>query len=555
MKSPRIVALCMVCLGCSHGTPGSPIPADLVLQNGRIYTMDLALPEVTGLAVSDGRITMVGTDEEAAAWIGPDTVVEDLGGRAVLPGFVDAHTHLVWGGESSLIIDLTVATSMDELLAAVTAYATANPDEAWVQGSGWDAPTFEGQMHKSLLDAIVPDRPVVLTSADGHSIWVNSVALEMAGITAETPDPAGGVIEHDEDGEPTGVLRESASSLVLFLVPPFTKAQDDAGFATAQALALSLGITTVIDANGAEEVLGAYARADAAGTLRLRVYAAVEAFPSELYPLQISAIAAMRDEISSELLHISGVKFYLDGVLESGTAVLNEPYEDGSNGRQLFTDAQLDTYFGQADGEGLQIHVHAIGDGAVRQMLDAIERLPDQADRRPLAAHIELIDPVDVLRFAELGVYADFQPLWAYPDPYIVDLTIPVIGEDRAPWLYPIGSMAASGATLVAGSDWDVSDMNPFAAMEVAVTRQDPDAPGDVLYEEERVDLATILAAYTRDGARAVFAEDDLGTLTPGKLADLVVLDRDPFAIGSEELSEVKVLSTWVEGQAVFRAE
>lgn len=552
----RFTLILPLLAGCAPAA--RPAPADTVFTGGMVRSMALDGATAQALAVRDGRVVFVGSGEGAAAYEGEGTRVVDLAGRTVIPGLIDSHAHLVWGGEDLQIVDLSVATSMEELLAAVSAWAAANPGAEWVQGSGWDAPTFEGQMDKALLDAIIPDRPVYLGSADGHSAWVNSVALALAGITDETADPPGGIIVRDDSGEATGVLRESAEELVLGLIPPFTEEEDDAGLAQALELAHSHGITTVIDANCAEEVLGAYLRADAAGTLKLRVYGAVEVLPT-LDP-QVDAIVAERDDITSDLVHVDAVKLYLDGVIESGTAYLQEPYSDGTNAAPLFSDAQLDRFFLAADDAGLQIHLHAVGDGAVHQLLDAIERL-DQvtpvaqaADRRTLAAHIELIDPADVPRFAELGVYADFQPLWAYPDTYIVDLTLPVIGDERAAWLYTIGDVVASGATVVAGSDWDVSDINPFAAMEVAITRQDPDDPGEALGPEQAVGIDTILAAYTRDGARAVFGEDDLGTLEVGKYADLVIVAQDPYTIDLAALSDLVVESTWVGGAEVFDA-
>ncbi len=548
--------------GCDGGERYVHVPADLILTGGNVVTMDLSGPTgATAIAVTNGRVVGVGTDAGIAQWTGPNTVTESIAGKTVIPGLIDAHAHLVWGGEDLEIIDLTTATSMDDLLKAVSDYAAANRTKAWAQGAGWDAPTFEGQMDKSLLDAIVPDRPVCLTSADGHSVWVNSAALAEAGITGATPNPAGGEILHESDGTPTGVLREAAEDLVLNIIPPFTDDVDDAGLTAALALAHSHGITTVVDANFAEEVMKTYQRADAAGTLGMRIYGAVEVSPGLDFH-QINAIAAERDDVAqaspSGLLHIDAAKFYLDGVIESETAYMLEPYEDGTNGPKLFSDTQLDQHFSQADAAGLQIHIHMIGDGAVRQGLDAIERLsadgPENSDRRPLFAHIEVIDPVDLPRFAELGVYADFQPLWAFPDTYISTLTIPKIGDDRAAWLYPIGDMVTSGANVVAGSDWDVSDNNPFAAMEVAITRQDPDNPADTLNVNEAVDLDTIMAAYTRDGARAVFGENELGTITVGKDADFAVLDQDPWAISTTQLSDVTVSSTWVNGAAVWRA-
>ncbi|MFZ5478013.1 MAG: amidohydrolase [Myxococcota bacterium] len=535
-------------LACRPAVP----ECDAVWTGGVVHTMEPGAPPAEAVGARDGAIAVVGSAEDVAACTGEGTRVEDLGGRVLLPGFVDAHTHPVWSGAELLTVDLYEVTTIEEALAAVAAYAASHPEEAWIQGGGWDAPTFEGQLHRSQLDGVVADRPVFLASADGHSAWVNSEALAEAGVTADTPDPDGGAIERDEAGEPTDVLRETAVDLVAAYAPAYSDALVDEGLALALAEVHAYGITTLIDANAEDWVLAAYLRADAAGTLGVRVFGAVEALPGEGAG-QIDAIVAMRAEYASPLVSVGAIKVYLDGVLESQTGYLLEPYEDGSNGEPLFDDAELDAIFAAADEAGLQLHAHAIGDGAVRQLLDAVERIPGTRDRRPLAAHIELIDPLDVPRFAELGVLADFQPLWAYPDEYIVELTVPVIGEDRAGWLYPIGGVAAAGGTLVAGSDWSVSSMNPWEAVEVAVTRQDPEGGGDVLTPDQRVDVDTILAAYTRDGARAVFAEDAVGSIAVGKRADLVLVDRDPWEVDASELSDVRVLATWVDGGEVFR--
>jgi predicted amidohydrolase YtcJ len=528
-------------------------PATTVFRGGRVYTLEEGAAPAEALAVRNGRIVAVGTEADLEAFVGPDTEVVDLTGGALLPGFVDAHCHLVWGGMDLLVADLWSAATMDELLAVVSAFAASHPDDAWVSGSGWDASSFEGQMHRSLLDSVVPDRPVFLYSADGHSAWVNTAALEAAGIDDDTADPAGGIIERDGSGVATGVLRESAIELVSGLVPLPDEAAIDGGLAEAAAQARGFGITTAIDANTDSDALEAYTRAGTA--LGIRVHGAIEADPTRNAGQIDALVVPAQSEYATELFVVDAVKLYLDGVLESGTGWLLEPYVDGTNGEQLFTDEKLDGIFAAADAAGLQLHVHAIGDAAVRQALDAVERLAltnGAADRRPLAAHIELIHPDDVPRFAELGVYANFQPLWAYPDAYITDLTVPVIGEERAEWLYPIGGVLAAGGTLVAGSDWNVSTNNPWEAIEVAVLRQDPEGGGDVLTPGQQIGLEAAIAAYTRDGARAVFAEDDLGTLTTGKLADLVVVDRDPFAIDAAELSDVTVIGTWLGGTRVY---
>lgn len=530
-------------------------PADLVLQNAVIYTMDASRPRADAVAIRGGRLVYVGSREGAQAFVGERTALEDLQGKVVLPGLHDAHNHLIWSATELEDVDLFEAATLDEMLEAIAARAAEAPEEPWIRGTGWDVSLFDGQLDRSQLDSIVPDRPVYMGSADGHSAWVNSEALAAAGVTAATADPEDGIIERDAAGEPTGILREAAIGLVAEAMPPYSAAQVDAGLEKALAEASAYGITSIIDPSVEAWMLDGYRRFEAEGRLSVRVHAAVEVDAAD----QLAEVEALRDGYRTPLVQVNAVKLYLDGVIESKTAYMLEPYsDDGSNGAPNFTDEALGEVAMAFDAAGFQLHVHTIGDGATRQMLDALGRVIEvngARDRRPLLAHLEVIDPEDIPRFSALGAYADFQPLWAYPDSYITDLTEPVIGPERSEWLYPIGAVIEAGGTVAAGSDWSVSSMNPFEAMEVAVTRQDPEDPeGRALTPQHRVDLQDILEAYTVNGARAAFAEAELGSIAPGKRADLVVIDRDPFAIDPHELSEVKVLRTLLEGREVYPA-
>ena len=532
-------------------------PADLVLINGVVHTMDAARPQAEAVAIRAGRIVYVGAEDGARVYIGERTTVDDLQGKVLLPGFHDAHTHLIWSAAQLEDVDLFRAVTIDDLLGLIAARAAEEPDEPWVIGAGWNVALFDGLLHRGLLDGIVPDRPVFMVSADAHSAWVNSAALAVAGITADTRDPAGGIIERDSSGEPSGILREDAIRMVARRIPPYSDAQVDRGFTKAQAEASSYGITSIIDANATPQMLDGYRRFEDRGELAVRVHAAIEAVP-EGGMAQLAEIELVRAQYQTELVQVNAVKLYLDGVIESKTAVMLEPYSDGTNGTPAFTDETLSSVAVAFDQAGFQLHAHAIGDGATRQMLDAIEHVIEvngARDRRPLLAHLEVIDPDDIARFKALGAYADFQPLWAFPDNYITELTQPVIGPERSEWLYPIGAVAEAGGTIVAGSDWSVSSMNPFLAMEVAVTRQDPREPdGRVLTPQHRVGVQQILEAYTINGAKAAFVEDELGSIEAGKRADLIVLDRDPFAIDPHELSEVQVLRTLLDGREMYRA-
>ena len=534
-------------------------PADLVLRHGEIYTVDAARSWAEALAIRGDRIVFAGADAEAGAWIGPRTRVLDLDGRMVLPGFQDRHVHPVSGGVELLHCDLNGSRDRAEVLTRVRACAGKLGDRAWLLGGGWDLPLFPGGVaDRRDLDAILPDRPALLSSADGHSSWVNSKALALAGVTAATPDPEGGRIERDAAGEPIGTLRENAAGLVERLVPEPTAEERQAGLRLAVERAHRFGIVALTEASAGPESLAAYDDLDRAGELGLRVVV------SQLLAAQegvagIPALVARRSAPHAPHVRATAVKLFADGVIEAGTAALLEPYvgRPGS-GLPNWTAEKLRETVVALDRERFQVHVHAIGDRAIRDTLDALEaaRAANGArDARPLVAHIQLFAPSDIPRFRRLGAIADFQPLWAYADSYIRDLTEPFLGPARSRWLYPIGSMARTGAALAAGSDWSVSSMNPLEAIEVAITRCDPEATTceQPWIPEERVELATMLAAYTIGGAYAGFEERDAGSLEPGKLADLVVLDRNLFGIPPGEISNAKVLLTLFEGREVFR--
>ena len=563
--------------------------ADLVVTDGHIYTMDAAKSVIEAMAVAKGAIVAAGSNADVANCTAKQRV--SLAGHTVFPGFIDAHTHPSESGTELQTVDLTTVVNLDELVLTTKSWASAHPRAKWVQGGGWDQSIFEGTNPRALLDAAVPDRPVYLGSADAHSAWVNTRALTMAGLMETgVPDPAGGRIERDANGVPTGVLRETASDAVGDLVPDYPRAMIDAGTESALAMMRQFGITTVIDADAPDWVLKAYQRFDRRRKLTARVYAAVSVEPDAGIE-QIDGIVAARKRFASDRLHVNAVKFFLDGVIESETALMLAPYASGRNGPQQFSPEDLDELFEAADDAGLQLHAHALGDGAVREFLDAVERLSahhPERSRRPIAAHLEVIDPADVPRFGKLAVIADFQPLWAYPDPYITKLTTPAIGAARTEWLYPIAAVANAGGRLAAGSDWSVSSMNPWEAIEVAVTRRDPadsgrglvpagttggevvpDAEtgaaltsatsdntlGGALSPHHAIDLGAIIAAYTTGGAYAVGEEDRLGALTVGRQADFVVVSVDPFTIAAEALSDVEVLSTWLAGERVYAAE
>ncbi|HJS74526.1 MAG TPA: amidohydrolase, partial [Vicinamibacteria bacterium] len=408
------------------------------------------------------------------------------------------------------------------------------------------------------LDRLSPDQPAYLSSADGHSAWVNSRALDIAGIDATTPDPPNGRIERDSrSGEPTGTLRESAAALVSKHLPALDLEDYAEGLARALRMANGFGITSLIEASADERTLEAYAALARTQelTARVRISLIVDESRDEG---QVDGLVAMRDRYQAAGLRADAAKIFADGVIESGTAALLEPYIDvPSRGELNFAPEILDRIVARLDKEGFQIHFHAIGDRAIRASLDAFEKAQaanGPRDSRHHIAHIELFDPDDIPRFAKLGVVANFQPLWAFADTYITDLTEPQLGPERSRWLYPIGSLAKSGAILAAGSDWSVSSMNPLDGIQVAVTRRDISAPeGPAWIPEELVDIDTILAAYTRGGAYLQHQENETGSLEVGKSADLLVLEENLFEIPKTEIHGVKVLLTLLEGKEIFR--
>ncbi|MEP7012554.1 MAG: amidohydrolase [Acidobacteriota bacterium] len=540
-------------------------PADLVLRHGALYTMAAARGWAEAVAISGSRLVFVGADRDVAPFVGPQTRVVDLSGRFVLPGFHDSHVHLVSGGIELGQCDLNGSKTGDEVLARVKACAAAKPEAPWIIGGGWDLPLFpQANPHKRLLDEIVPDRPVYLSAADGHSTWVNSKALAIAGITRETPDPPHGRIERDAEGNPSGTLREAAADLVDEHLPETTAADRTEGLKRAVERAHGFGIVSVQEASGGAESLATFRALDAAGELNLRVVVANYVDPSQGVE-QVSEFVKRRDDPAGRVaphVRASAAKIFADGVIEAGTAALLSPYlgergKDGWRGELELAPERFAEIATALDAAGFQIHVHAIGDRAIREALNALEaarKANGPRDARPLIAHIQLFDPADIPRFRQLGAIADFQPLWAYADPYIVDLTEPQLGPERSRWLYPMGSMFRSGAVLAAGSDWSVSSLDPLQAIEVAITRCDPDLIGPCAKSwipEERLDLPTILAAYTIGGAFANFEEKESGSLEAGKLADLIVLDRNLFEIPASEISEAKVLATMFEGRIV----
>jgi predicted amidohydrolase YtcJ len=550
---------------CHPRTMTTTIPADLVFRNGHVATMDRARRFVSAIAVTGGRISAVGTDADVDRMIGPRTRVIDLRGRSLTPGFGDAHVHPVQAGLGRLRCDLSGLRGLDAYLAAIASYAASHPDASWITGDGWSMTDFPGGLpHRSDLDRIVADRPVVLENRDGHTAWVNGAALERAGIDPDTPDPAGGRIERDLDGAPSGALHESAMDLVGELIPP--PGTDDlvTGLRIAQSELHALGITHWQDANvGPSDGEVAYTSLARSGELTARVVGALW-WERDRGPEQIDEFVERRSRTAIGRYAPTSVKLMQDGVLENGTGALLEPYLDGdgrptdNRGLSMIDPVKLGEHVARIDALGFQPHFHAIGDRAVREALDAVEaarRINGPSDTRPHIAHIQVIHPDDIPRFAALDVVANAQPYWACHEEQMDELTVPFLGRERAGWQYPFASLLRAGARLAMGSDWSVSTANPLVQLELAVNRVSEDDRGrEPFLPGERLDLIDALAAFTNGTAWVDHLETELGSIEIGRSADLVVLDRDLFDRAEGPIGDARVVATFIDGGAVHEA-
>jgi hypothetical protein len=551
------------------------LSADLAFVNGTVYTVDAGRSRAQAVSVKDGRIGSVGSDSEIREAIDARTRVIDLRGRMLLPGFQDAHVHPVSGGIDRLQCELHDVFGADEYVAIVRRYAREHPEREWILGGGWAMDAFPGgNPPKELLDAVVPERPVYLPSRDGHSAWVNSRALELARITRETPDPPDGRIERDDRGDPAGTLHEGAMELVGSHAPQPTTDEIDAGLVEGQRHLHSLGITAWQDAivrlDHWGDTFNAYVRAAEAGRLTGRVVGALW-WDRYRGTEQIDELRELRSLGPVGRFSPSSVKIMQDGVIENFTAGVLDPYLDGhghatdNQGKSFVDPDLLKEAVTRLDALGFQVHFHTIGERAVREALDAIEAARTangMNDLRHHLAHIQVIHPDDVPRFRALGALPNAQPLWAAHEGQMDRLTIPFLGDPRWRWQYPFRSLVRAGAVLAMGSDWPVSSPNPLEEIHVAVNRRMP--PGypylgegidpEPFLPDEGLDLATAIAAFTMGSAYANHLDADTGSIEPGKLADLVVIDRDLFAHPAEEIALATVEATFVEGEPVYDA-
>jgi hypothetical protein len=531
-------------------------PATLLIRNARMATLNPEQPWAEALAAHNDRVLWVGADAEASGWRGAGTRVIDAGGRLALPGFTDSHFHLLLGARTLGMLSLEGTSDLAELQARLREQAAAEPGDGWITGRGWAYRLFAaGQpIHRRILDAAVADRPVYLTAFDGHTGWANTAGLRLAGILegADTGTSFSSVVM-GADGLATGELRESAAmNLVRRQIPPLGEEEQLALLRRALAHMASLGLTGVHNMDGDEWQLGIYRRLLERGELSLRVLLPLSLRPGS-DPAQIDAWAERANAERHPMLQTSAAKLFMDGVVESKTALLLVPYADGSGelGAANYAQEEFEALATRADAAGLQLFVHAIGDGAVRRTLDgfaAAQRANGPRDARHRVEHVELIDPADLARFVELGAIASMQPIHANfgVDPH--NTWRRLSGPARWPWGFAWRRLRDAGVRLAFGSDWPVANPNPLLGIHVGLNRPalDQGVP------DQRVSLDEAIAGYTSWAAYACHREAELGQLAPGFQADLVLLDRDLFTIPPATLREARVVLTVVGGSVAF---
>ncbi|MGE5277782.1 MAG: amidohydrolase [Acidobacteriota bacterium] len=533
---------------------GSDAPADLILLSGRVWTADPARPEAQALAARGGRIVAVGTDAQIVSRKGPKTVVLDAGGRRVVPGLIDSHTHMSMGGFNLLALDLRHTKDEAEFTRRLAEYAKTRPAGAWLTDGAWDHEQWIPPRlpTRALLDPATGDRPACLSRQDGHMMVCNGLALKLAGITRDTPDPPGGVIVRDGSGEPTGVLKDAAMDAVWAIRPARTPAELAEALSAAMKEAARVGVTSVQDLPGTRGDLDAWERLRGAGAMTVRVN----------YRPSLSQWEKARDRRASrkndEWLRVGGVKGFADGSLGSATALFFEPYTDdpktsGVYAAEAIPLSRMEERVAAADRAGLQVEIHAIGDRANAEVLDLYERVEKAngpKDRRFRIEHAQHLRAADIPRFAKLGVIASMQPYHAIDDGRWAQMRL---GPLRCKGTYAFRSLLDAKARLAFGSDWDVAPLSPISGVYAAVTRRTIDGrnPGG-WHPEQRITVAEALRAYTSGAAYAAFEEKEKGALEAGKLADFVVLSADPFEAAPEEIEKIGVEQTVVGGRVVF---
>jgi predicted amidohydrolase YtcJ len=551
------VAIVLSCaVGCGFGIFAQTRPAaDLIIQNARIWTVDPSLPEAESVAILGDRIVAVGSNQQVDAWHGPQTRVVDAAGKRLLPGFNDAHVHFTDGGAQLDSVELNDATSPQEFARRIGERATKTTKGEWVLGGDWDETKWSPAElpTKELIDAVTPAMPVAVNRYDGHMVLANSLALKLAGITAQTPDPAGGVIVRDKQGNPTGALKDAAEDLLFKAVPPPSHDQRRHAIERALEHAASLGVTSVQHMNPDYADIAIYSELLDEGKLTTRIYAA-----PLITQVDDQVKIGIRRAFGGPYLRIGAVKAYSDGSLGSTTAYFFEPYSDQPGNRGLLSDEMhplslMQDRMMRADAAGLQICTHAIGDAGISAILDiyaAIEKEHGSRDRRWRIEHSQHLAVKDFDRFAQLHVIASVQPYHAIDDGRWAEGRI---GHDRASRTYAFRTLLNHGVRLAFGTDWEVAPLNPMLTLYAATTRATLDGKNpDGWFPEQKLTIKEAIEAYTMGSAYAEFQESEKGSITPGKLADMVLLSDDVLSIDPVKIRDVKVFKTWVGGKLTY---
>jgi len=545
-------------------------PADLIITNAQIYTVNPQQKWAEAIAIRGDKIVAVGDAAKVDSYRGGSTKVIDAHQHLLLPGFTDSHIHFLDGSLNLQHLHLQDVKTLDQALALLKDFAKAHPDDAWLLGRGWDYTIFapSGMPDKKYLDAVVPDRPVYIEGFDGHTWWANSKALQLAGITRDTPDPPGGSFVRDpKTGEPTGAVKEDAADELIERVIPLTPREAKLNAIRAgMKEANRVGLVRVHSASDLVANIGDLQNADLydelhrAGEMTVRFYMAYRAAPPALAADSVKEIEAARARYHDEWISAGAVKFFLDGVIESHTAAMLEPYSDDPRqiGSLLWDPDKYKDAVAELDKRGIQIFTHAIGDKAVRLALDAYQHAAEvnqSKDRRHRVEHIETVSAQDIPRFGKLGVIASMQPLHSYPNEDTLHIWAGNIGPERASRAWAWRSIQQAGGVLAFGSDWPVVTLNPWPGVQTALTRQTSDGePVGGFLPKQRLNLEDTIRAYTLGAAFAGHREKTEGSLEEGKLADLIILDRDLFKIEPSDIGETQVLLTMVGGKIVYQS-
>ena len=560
----QTLALMLGFLLLSQAQSSKTIPADTIVLHGRVYTGNAKQPWAQAVAIRGAKIVAVGSDIEVERMRAEGTKIIDAAGRLVLPGFVDSHIHFMDGSLSLGRVNLEGAKDASDIQQRLREYASTHSGDGWILGRGWNYAMFgpEALPHKKYLDEIFPNRPVFLEGYDGHTYWANSKALALAGITRETPDPPNGAIVRDpKSGEATGALKESAQDLVAKMVPKPSRAEKLLALRAGIKWANEHGLTRVHSAGGDFEALDLYDELRRHGDLTLRFYIAYFLDPPRLRPQDLEAIENARKKFHDDWIDAGAVKFMVDGVVESHTAAMLEPYTDDSSlkGKLFWEPSNYKSAVAELDKRGLQFFTHAIGEYGVRTALDAYENAEEHnhtRDRRPRIEHIETIAPADIPRFGKLGIIASMQPLHSYPDSNTLNVWARNVGPDRASRAWSWKSISDAGGRLAFGSDWPVVTLNPWEGVQTAVTRQTTDGkPEAGFVPGQRLTVAQVIEGYTLGAAFAGRREKSEGSLEVGKLADLIVVSQNVLEIVPQKLADTKVLTTIVGGKLVYQLE